>query len=412
MRLCELERRTTLLQPTGWPTHRYSVRETARSPQRNLRIGFVPMKTHRQVASTDTRLSEECESLLPISGKYEGLPPGLLDGMICPINGWFRTSSCSQIRVTGIVSQKSSNIHDAFFKHSLGNAKAADTFLREHLPEKLAELLSAEPPEPKFTTFVDEQLRQHHSDLLFQLRLNTGDDTLAYVLFEHKSSPNPATPLQLLRYIVRILAQWYDEHRRLPLPMVLPLVVHQGPKGWKSSTHFINLFGNVPKSLRPYLPSFRHALVDLAKIEDHELSADPRLSACLKAMKYVQRPELRQRLGSIFAPELSNTDTKPIIHYLDNGPLPVSRKAVQAALRERLGRRREEQIMGHISREFEAIGEARGEAKALILLLEKRFGQVTSDLRQRIFASDIAIIEGWLHRTLEARDLQSVFQSP
>jgi Domain of unknown function (DUF4351) len=128
-------------------------------------------------------------------------------------------------------------------------------------------------------------------------------------------------------------------------------------------------------------------------------------------MKYVQRPELRQRLGSLFAPELSNTDMRPIIHYIDNGPLPVSREVVQAALRERLGRRREEQIMGHISREFEERGRAEGEAKLLIRLLEKRFGELTPDLRQRIFASDIAIIEGWFDRTVEARDLQSVFQS-
>jgi predicted transposase/invertase (TIGR01784 family) len=332
--------------------------------------------------------------------------------------------------VTGIVSQKSPNIHDAFFKHALGNAKAAGTFLREHLPAELVELLSTEPLQPEFTTFVDEHLRQHHSDLLFRLRLNTGDDTLAYVLFEHKSSPDPATTLQLLRYIVRILANWYDEHRRLPLPMVLPLVVHQGPKGWKSSTHFIDLFGNVPKSLHPYLLSFRHALVDLAKIKDHKLSADLRLSAYLKTMKYVQRPELPQRLESIFAPELSNTEMDPILRYIDNGPVPVSREIIQAALRKRLGHHRQEEIMGHFSKEYQAEFKAQGhaeglakgraegraegregEAKLLIRLLEKRFGEVTSDLRQRIFASDIAVIEGWVERTLEARDLQSVFQS-
>ena len=82
--------------------------------------------------------------------------------------------------------------------------------------------------------------------------------------------------------------------------------------------------------------------------------------------------------------------------------------------------------MGHFSKEYQAEFKAQGhaeglakgraegregEAKLLIRLLEKRFGEVTSDLRQRIFASDIAVIEGWVERTLEARDLQSVFQS-
>lgn len=322
------------------------------------------------------------------------------------------------------MSQEIGNIHDTFFKHSLGNAAAAGTFLREHLPPRIAALLSPEPPEPDSTTYVDEHLAQHHSDLVFRVRLNTGEDTLAYVLFEHKSSPDPATPLQLLRYIVRVLAKWHDKHRRLPLPVVLPLVVHQGPKGWKSSTQFIDLFGSVPRLLRPYLLSFRHALVDLAHIDDRKLSADPRLSARLKTMKYVQRPELPQRLVTILEPELDDdVDIKPILRYINNGPVPVSVEVIQAALRERLGRCRQEEIMGHFTQEFEARGhakglakgrtegEARGEAKALIRLLEKRFGEVTSDQRDRIFASDIASIEAWFDCALEASDLQSIFQS-
>jgi predicted transposase YdaD len=101
-------------------------------------------------------------------------------------------------------------------------------------------------------SFVDEHLAQHHSDLLFSLRLKTGDPALAYLLLEHKSSPDAGTPLQLLRYIVRILTKCYDERRRLPLPVVLPLVAHHGPGEWTFSTAFIDLFGNVPESVRPF----------------------------------------------------------------------------------------------------------------------------------------------------------------
>ncbi len=71
--------------------------------------------------------------------------------------------------------------------------------------------------------------------------------------------------------------------RQLPLPPVLPLLVHQGPDGWKLSCEFADLFGAVPEPLRPYLPSFRHALVDLAPMEDGALSREVRLRAFLKA---------------------------------------------------------------------------------------------------------------------------------
>jgi len=80
---------------------------------------------------------------------------------------------------------------------------------------------------------------------------------------EHKSSPDKGARLQLLRYVVRVLSEFYEQNkRRLPLPPVLPLLAHQGPEGWSTSCEFVDLFGDVPDALRPYLPSFRHALVD------------------------------------------------------------------------------------------------------------------------------------------------------
>ena len=99
------------------------------------------------------------------------------------------------------------NVHDAFFKQVLSDPQLADTFLREHLPADVAVLLGPEPPEPVPASFVDEALRQHHSDLLFRVRLKSGPEAFAYLLLEHKSSPDPGARLQLLRYVVRILTR-------------------------------------------------------------------------------------------------------------------------------------------------------------------------------------------------------------
>jgi hypothetical protein len=46
------------------------------------------------------------------------------------------------------MSTQISNCHDAFFKRVLGEPELAGTFLREHLPADVAELLGPEPPEP------------------------------------------------------------------------------------------------------------------------------------------------------------------------------------------------------------------------------------------------------------------------
>ena len=99
----------------------------------------------------------------------------------------------------------------------------AGTFLREHLPQEIAELLGPELPVPIPGSFVDEELRQHHSDLLFRLHLRVVLDSYSYVLVEHKSSPDPAARLQLLGYLVRMLMHWFNQNQQpLPLPPGLP----------------------------------------------------------------------------------------------------------------------------------------------------------------------------------------------
>jgi len=315
----------------------------------------------------------------------------------------------------------STNLHDAFFKSFMSEPDLAGRFLREHLPSEIAELLAPELPELLPGSFVDEHLAQHHSDLLFSLRLKTGDPALAYLLLEHKSSPDAGTPLQLLRYIVRILTKCYDERPRLPLPVVLPLVAHHGPEEWTFSTAFIDLFGTVPNSVRPFLVSFRHALVDLSRIHDGALSADTRLGAYLKMLKYSRRQDLEKHLRVILVPELADMELLHILRYIDRGPILVSRERILAALR------RGEEIMGHFSQEFEARGRAIGEAKgraegrtrgrtegkadALLRVLEKRFGAVPPRLRDRIATADVASLDAWFDRALDTSDLNSVFEA-
>jgi len=45
----------------------------------------------------------------------------------------------------------------------------------------------------------------------------------------------------------------------------------------------------------------------------------------------------------------------------------------------------------------------------LARLLEKRFGDIPSGVRERISTADLPSLESWLERVLDAPDLQSVF---
>lgn len=309
------------------------------------------------------------------------------------------------------------NCHDVYFKRVLGEPALAGTFLREHLPAAVAELLGPERPEPVAGSFVDEELREHHSDLLFRVRLKAGGDALAYVLMEHKSTPDRGARLQLLRYVVRVLTDWYERNgKRLPLPPVLPLLANQGPEGWRFSTEFVDLFGEVPQALRPYLPSFRHALVDLAQVDDEELSSDPRLRAFMKALKYCRWPDLNEHLTVVLAEEyaLQDTDLFVVLAYLSNHPVGIDYNRMRKVLSRRVPERTENMVRWvnvPFFDEIRAEGKAEASTGILIRQLQKRFGGLPDAVRERIVASTTAEVDCWLDRVCDAPSLWAVFDT-
>ena len=331
------------------------------------------------------------------------------------------------------MSKPPANIHDAFFKKVMSDPQSAGQFLYEHLPPDVAALLSEDPPELQSGSFVDEDLAQHQTDLLFRIRLKEeGGEALAYILAEHKSAPDPLARLQLLRYVTRVLVQWHRENKRLPLPAVVPLIAHHGPSGWSFSTDFADLYGSVADPLRPYLVTFRHALVDLARIDDRALSQHLRLRAFLKGLKYILRTDLPERLLRVLAeaPALDRMDLRLVVQYISSGPVHVSHQAVQAALHHLLPEKEQMGFIDEILQEgFEKglekgmekgmekgieqgmeMGRADGNARSLIQVLELRFGPLKTDYRDRIFKSDLASVEAWLTRAVQASDLQAVFE--
>jgi hypothetical protein len=118
------------------------------------------------------------------------------------------------------------------------------------------------------------------------------------------------------------------------------------------------------------------------------------------------------------APVLEEDDLVLILDYLDRGPVGVGDTLMREAL-QRLVPEETERIMQKWTQTYFDQGKAEGRtegrieggAKMLVRVIEKRFGVVPPQLRQRIFSADAATLETWVERLLDAPDLQSVFES-
>lgn len=91
--------------------------------------------------------------------------------------------------------------HDAVFKHLLSQRATARDFLSIHLPKHLREQCDLRTLQLESGSFIEEDLRASHSDILYSLKTQHGEGYI-YILIEHQSSPDRHMAFRLMRYAI------------------------------------------------------------------------------------------------------------------------------------------------------------------------------------------------------------------
>ena len=207
------------------------------------------------------------------------------------------------------------NPHDKFFKESFTRLEVARELFANYLPTAVRQTLSLDSLTLMPQSFVDQELQAQYGDLLYQVELadNPAETVYIYLLLEHKSYPDPLTPLQLLRYMVRIWDR--DAEAKKPLCPIVPIVVYHGQATWHISPNFGALFtGGDP--LRAYWPHFAYELQDISHLSDEEIIGSYELQLTLLLFKYIASPNLRDHLPEIFALLRELGEDKPLVEYM------------------------------------------------------------------------------------------------
>jgi predicted transposase/invertase (TIGR01784 family) len=301
--------------------------------------------------------------------------------------------------------------HDKLFRALLDDPERARALLREHLPAEIVAELADTPPEPVEGHFVDAALQGSQSDRLFRVALQDGRSAYVYTLLEHKSAPDPRTPIQLLTYMARIWDRHLAETGGSPerLPAIVPMVIYHGRRPWTVPTSVLDAL-DAPEAIRDAMAGMRYILRDLGPLDDADLAQDRVLRAGLAALKHAfDRGVPLKVVVSVLTdmPDRSLFERQVleyIVRVYDLGEQDLAQALDQAKPDRR------EELMGTVAEEWMKRGEARGRAEgkaegkadSVLHVLQARFGEIDDRIAARVRASDSAILDHMLERALTA----------
>ncbi|MBL4687301.1 MAG: Rpn family recombination-promoting nuclease/putative transposase [Nannocystaceae bacterium] len=167
--------------------------------------------------------------------------------------------------------------HDALFKSTFEQPEHAAAELRHMLPGKISSAIRWSTLALEPGSFVDAELADYHSDLLFSAEVEVCEErVLVYLLLEHQSTNDPMMAFRLLTYMNRIWDRYRHAHPGEYLPLVVPALLAQVPGGWSSPTRFADLFApGVRELAKDVLPDFTYVVDDLYGTTDGELRKRP-----------------------------------------------------------------------------------------------------------------------------------------
>ena len=234
-----------------------------------------------------------------------------------------------------------------------------------------------------------------NTDAVFRLHLGDGGEAIVYTLLEHKSQVDHRTPLQLIRYVLKIWAREMDSGT-LPdggLPLVIAMVFFT--EGNRGPCH-------APEGLEHLARSFGHyVLHDLGRIAPPELSRGVEVRAALLALARAFRDSVSDAEDDLLVSGVAETEFGRylLIYIIEQVSLPPER--IEAALvRAGTDPAKVEEIMGTAAQiwmeqgriegkaagitEGKAAGIIEGKADTFLRLARLKFGELSSAQAEQV----------------------------
>ncbi len=208
--------------------------------------------------------------------------------------------------------------HDATFRQFLSQPEIARDFMELHLPAELGAICDLNTLKLESGSFVEDDLRQYFSDVLYSLKTTRDEKGYIHVLIEHQSSPDKLMAFRLLRYAVAAM-QRHLEAGHKSLPLVIPVLFYTGKRSpYPYSTRWLDAFSDPVLAARLYAEPF--PLVDVTVIPDEEIAGHRSMAALTLLQKHIHQRDFAELMDTLvpvlLAGYLSSSQVISLIHYI------------------------------------------------------------------------------------------------
>lgn len=314
------------------------------------------------------------------------------------------------------------NPHDKFFKMTFSNIAVAGDFLDNYLPQSIVDIIDLDTLEPQKDSFINKELQESFSDLLFKVNINNREGYL-YFLFEHKSYPSPDIAFQLLRYMVGI---WNTKVKNTAqLPVIIPLVIYHGKDGWNikhTLEEMILGYDELPKDIRALVPNYKYLLYDLSGYTDEQIKGAVINKIAMTMMRDIPRKDIIEILEYVLKAAFILLGLEDrltgmvyleiIIRYLLGTRADLTKDDLKELVKkiEIIYPEGSEKIMT-LAEQFREEGMEIGRETLIrtsVKLLTKKFGLLPEGLKEEISKLDISTLEVMIDGILDYKTLDEV----
>ena len=211
--------------------------------------------------------------------------------------------------------------HDHSYRRLFSHPQAIEELLRGFVTENWVRDLDFSTLERIDPGFISDDLRGRNSDVIWKMGWRDGrkgGSLYLYLLLEFQSTSYHFMAVRLLTYVGLLLEQIIRTEELKPgdkLPIVLPMVLHNGERPWRAPLELQTLFSPAPQGLTRRLPRLAYLLVDenrldlnQSRLEDNWMAALFRIETCRVPENL---PPLTEKLASLLPgrsePELRRT---------------------------------------------------------------------------------------------------------